>query len=338
MNIFEGKTIIMGVPKLFKLDSLIDDELRAVGFKTINISVHNNTFRYKNVLQRIENFIAKRILKKRNYKQYLNFKQARNSILKTLQPVHDADFILIIRPEVYPFNFLKELKKKGKKMIGYQWNGLSRYPHTRQYIPLFDQFYVFDSADLKEPSVLPLTNFFPTTIQATVNEMDKSDVFYVGSFYSNRMAALCDILSKCEALGLHVRYHIYSKRTKKSVPCGLTVTKAMLSYQQNIQYTYNTKVLLDLKIDEHEGLSFRVLESVGLSKKLITTNSRVRDYDFFHPDNILIWDGQSKEELESFIEKPYVFLSEHIKNKYSFKNWIQYVLGVGSYTPITLPE
>lgn len=338
MSIFEGKTIIIGVPKLFNLDSLIDAELKAVGFNTINISVHNNTFRYKNIFQRLESLIARKIFGKRHYKWYLNFKQAESSILNTLQNVHDADYILIIRPEVYPFNFLKKLKKKGKKMVGYQWNGLKRFPQTRTYIPLFDQFYVFDSVDLKEPSVLPLTNFFPTTIQATLNLIDKSDVFYVGSFYLNRIAALCDIISKCEALELHVRYHLFAKRKKKSPPCSLAVTNTVLSYEQNIQYTYNTRILLDLKVDEHEGLSFRVLESVGLGKKLITTNSRVRDYDFFHPNNILIWSDQSKEELQAFIEKPYVPLAEHIKNKYSFKNWIQYVLGEGAYTPITLPE
>jgi hypothetical protein len=223
-------------------------------------------------------------------------------------------------------------------MIGYQWNGLNRQPQTRRYIPLFDQFYVFDSADLKEPSVLPLTNFFPTTIEATVNEADKSDVFYVGTFYRKRITALCDILSKCEALGLHVRYHLFAKKKRKSIPCGLTVTNNTMTYQQNIQYTYNTRILLDLKVEEHAGLSFRVLESVGLGKKLITTNSRVQDYDFFHPNNILIWSGQSKEELRVFIEKPYFPIAENIKNKYSFKNWIQYILGEGSYTPITLPE
>jgi hypothetical protein len=96
--------------------------------------------------------------------------------------------------------------------------------------------------------------------------------------------------------------------------------------------------LLDLKVDEHEGLSFRVLESVGLGKKIITTNPRVRDYDFFNPDNILIWNGQSIEELKAFVDKPYMPVADHVKKKYSLKNWIQYVLGEGAYTPITLPQ
>lgn len=337
MRTFEGKTIIMGVPKLFNLDSLIEAELKAVGFKTINISVHNNTFRYKNIFQRFQNFIARKIFGDRDYKQQLNFRQAESSLQNTLKSIDQADYILIIRPEVYPFNFLEDLKRKAKKMVGYQWNGLNRQPRTRKYIPLFDKFYVFDSIDLHEPFVLPLTNFFPTTISACLNEPDKSDVFYVGTYYHNRIPALCDILSKCEALKLHVRYHLYRKRRKKCTPDNLVITQATLSYDQNIQYTYNTKILLDLKIDDHDGLSFRVLESIGFEKKLITTNSRVQGYDFFNPDNILIWKGQSTEELRIFIEKPYVPVPEPVKTKYSFKNWIHYVLGEGSYIPITLP-
>jgi hypothetical protein len=110
-----------------------------------------------------------------------------------------------------------------------------------------------------------------------------------------------------------------------------------LSYQQNIQYTYSTKILLDLKVAEHDGLSFRVLESVGFEKKLITTNHCVHEYDFYHPDNILIWKDQSLSELEDFIKKPYKKLPTAIKDKYSFKNWIQYALDSPDYTPLSLP-
>lgn len=336
-NLFKGKTIILGIPKLFDLDSLIEKELKAVGFKTVNISVHTNTFRYKNVFQRLESFVAKNFLGKKHYKQILNFNQSKDGIMAELQKVDSADYILIIRPEVYPLDFLKDLKKKGKKMVGYQWNGLNRFPRTYEYISLFDRFFVFDGKDLDVPSVLPTTNFYFTTI-AKANSSDKTDVFYAGSFYRNRIASLCDLISKCRDLGLNVHCHLFSKKKKHFIPCDLSTTKESLSYEQNIQLTYNTNLLLDLKVSEHEGLSFRVLDSVGFEKKLITTNHRVRDYDFFHPNNIMIWTGQSKEELAAFIDKSYVTIPEITRQKYSFRNWIQYVLDDGDYTPIEIPR
>lgn len=337
MNTFEGKTIILGVPKLFNLDNMIESELKAVGFKTINISTHTNTFRYKNIVERIESFIGKKILRNKNYKTHLNFRRSKERILVELQKIDQADYILIIRPEVYPFDFLKELKKKGKKMIGYQWNGLKRQPQTLKYISLFDRFFIFDGRDLAVPSVLPTTNFYPTTIP-NENKANKTDVYYTGSFYRKRILTLNDVISKCEELGLTVHYHLFSTRNKYVAGNKLITTKSTLNYEENIQYTYNTKILLDLKIEEHDGLSFRVLEAVGFDKKLITTNHRVRDYDFFHPSNILIWTGQTKEELAAFINKPYVAIPENTKNKYSFRNWIHYVLDEGNYMPIDLPR
>ena len=269
MDSFKEKTIIFGVPKLFNLDIMIEAELKAIGFKTINISVHNNTFKYKNVFQHLESFFAKNILQQGNYKKILNFRQSKDGIKAQLEHIDQVDYIFIIRPEVYPFDFLKELKKKGKKMIGYQWNGLKRYPDTIKYIPLFDRFFVFDEDDLDTPFVLPTTNFYPTTIPVD-HSVENTDVFYTGSFYRKRMATLCDLIEKCRALNLNVHYHLFATRKKRFVPCNLNLTSSVLSYERNIQYTYKTKVLLDLKVVEHDGLSFRVLEALGFEKKLIT--------------------------------------------------------------------
>ncbi|HEX5150699.1 MAG TPA: hypothetical protein VFW07_04590 [Parafilimonas sp.] len=339
MKVFEDKTIILGVPKLFDLDNVVETELKGVGFKTINISFHTNTFRYKNIFQRLESFIAKNFLGKKHYKQILNFKRSEGMIMSELQKTGKADYILIIRPEVYPIDFLTALKKKGGIMVGYQWNGLDRFPRTYEYINLFDRFFVFDGKDLEVPGVLPITNFYPTLthLEKSNDSETASDVFYAGSFYRDRVGVLYEIVSKCKEAGLDVHCHLFSKKKHHFVNNSISVTRRFLTYGENIRYTLNSKILLDIKASEHEGLSFRVLEAVGFGKKLITTNQRVRDYDFFHPDNILIWSGQSKEELEAFVNKPYVPVSEALKHKYSFKNWIQYMLKEGSYIPIELP-
>ena len=336
MKVFEGKTIMFGVPKLFNLDSMIEAELKAVGLNTFNISVHNNTFKYTNNRQRLESLLDKIRTGKSNYKQLLNFRESASRILAEIENVVQVDYILIIRPEIYPYDFLGSLKKKGKKMIGYQWNGLKRFPQTLNYIPLFDKFYVFDSVDLNTPNVFPTTNFYPTTIP-NENIAEKTDAYYTGSYIRKRMPTLCDLISKFEALDLNVHYHLFAKRKKYFFPCRITTSRKTVSYEQNIQNTYNTDILLDITVAEHEGLSFRILEAVGFERKLITTNPRVHDYDFYHPDNILIWTSQSKEELAEFLRKPYVAIPERIKWKYSFKNWIQYMLDYGDYIPIELP-
>jgi len=73
-------------------------------------------------------------------------------------------------------------------------------------------------------------------------------------------------------------------------------------------------------------------------KKLITTNTQIRYYDFYHPDNIFIWDGLSFDGITDFLKQPYYEIDTPIKERYSFGNWIRYILDIPPYDPISLPK
>lgn len=70
----------------------------------------------------------------------------------------------------------------------------------------------------------------------------------------------------------------------------------------------------------------RSIEIVGLRKKLITTNKDIVNYDFYHPDNILILDRRNPVIDRSFFEKPYKMLEERIYGKYSLSSWLTQIL------------
>jgi hypothetical protein len=53
---------------------------------------------------------------------------------------------------------------------------------------------------------------------------------------------------------------------------------------------------------------------------------RKYNYDFYHPNNILIWDGKNLDTLKDFLDSPYVAVDTQIREKYSFGNWIRYIL------------
>ncbi len=62
------------------------------------------------------------------------------------------------------------------------------------------------------------------------------------------------------------------------------------------------------------------------------------DYDFYHPNNILIWDGKDLSMLKDFLSKPLVSIDIKIREKYGFKNWIRNLLDCHPYTEINLPH
>ena len=98
-----------------------------------------------------------------------------------------------------------------------------------------------------------------------------------------------------------------------------------------------SSVLVDFVISTHSGLSLRTFEALGYRKKLITTNAEIEKYDFYHPDNIFIWRGGSLDGLQAFIARPYHELPQEIYQKYSFGNWVRYVLDIEPHIKISLP-
>lgn len=336
---FKDKRIIIGVPTHFGIDKMIEKELQALGLITVNISVFKDKLQYKKFFQRIENFFCEVLLRKKNYRYILNFKANRRWVNAKLSAIDRVDYILIIRPDAYPIRFLKALKKKGMKMVAYQWDGLQRFPNSYQYIPLFDRFFVFDGRDLALSDVLPATNFYPlATGERTIDRHLQSDVFYVGNYSAERIHTLTTIVNQCKNIGCHVHCHLYSRRKRTIMDSELTTTDISLDYQENLKFVYNTTTVLDLVDPSHEGLSFRILEAVGLAKKVITTNKKVKEYDFYHANNIFVWDNSTTDELAAFFQKPYHTLPSTVIQKYGFKNWISYLLDNGEYTPLTIPR
>lgn len=108
----------------------------------------------------------------------------------------------------------------------------------------------------------------------------------------------------------------------------------IIAYETYLKNTLNSKIIIDLVINEHKGLSFRVFESLKYKKKLITTNKTVIDYPFYNSNNILILDENNFNQIQSFIEIPYQEIDVQITNTYSFSNWFNNLFDIEHYTKI----
>ena len=64
----------------------------------------------------------------------------------------------------------------------------------------------------------------------------------------------------------------------------------------------------------------------------------VKKYDFYNPHNIFVLENNNEADLPAFLNTPYQEIPENIRQKYSFTNWIHYVLSIDPYTPITVPN
>ncbi len=341
-NNFKGKSIIIGSPTYFDINKILIKELQNVGFdNVVEFSLDVYSFKYKSIFQRAGSFIKKTIGNQPNYKQMLGFNEVEPELQKKLDEIENIDYALILRPDTYSASFLDKIRSKTKKFCTYQWDGLSRYPTIDPLISKFDRFFVFDSSDLCRDGVLPTTNFCMSSLthEQLFDEKLATDVYYLGSYYKDRLPVLFKMLTQLKSIDLKVKYIFKSSKPNPSKVYPLITTDQPLTFEENLKNTYNSKIIIDLVYEGHQGLSFRVFEALTFDKKIITTNESVKQYDFYDPNNIFVWTNNTTvEELNSFVSKPVHPVSQHLKHKYSFENWINYVLDVGDYTPIGLPD
>jgi hypothetical protein len=82
---------------------------------------------------------------------------------------------------------------------------------------------------------------------------------------------------------------------------------------------------LDIPEAEQTNITTRPIESLATETKIITTNTYIKRYDFYHEDNIFIIDDQIRRvdisELEKWLSKPYVKIDSSIIDNYSIKTF-----------------
>ena len=336
-------TILLGMPADNEIFRLIEKNLLHHGFDVINI-IDQEKFRYPSLSARVKTKFRQLILQDKQAKNRLKAELASQKAIEKISSFGRIDYALFIRADIYSVKLLNEIRRYiDKCMINYQWDGMHRYPDIQACIPYFDRFYVFDAKDVSAP-FLPNTNFYfdydldlpdPTT-----------DFYFVGSHLDGRHTAIANFGKLAQSEGWNIDFHIclgcknaaQLNHYRSLYPTdNINFLTHYRSFEQNLNAAKRAKVLMDFKTPIHNGLSFRVFEALGYRKKLITTNSEIEKYDFYHPNNILIWDGVDFDLVKAFLKLPYHPLPDSIYEKYSFGNWIRYVLQIEPYLEIRLP-
>lgn len=335
---FEGKSILIAVPDFVGFPEGFQMGLKSLGFDVYvlknyeyidvgikNVVIHN----YKKLLKGDRTF-------KKTVRKELDYAKQFKELNKF--DVDHFDFAIFIRPDLFSPELIEFVRQKTKKIIAYQWDGLDVYPEVYSRINLFNSFFVFDVNDLKKnANVLPLTNFY-----FEQDELPKKDIdaYFVGYYKNDRIVALLKIARKLKELGLNTSINICVNKSRQITELKkepVNILHRQLTLMENINYILRSKIVLDVGNVVHCGLSMRPFEALGYRKKLITTNALVEKYDFYHPNNIFVVKDDNIDGLEQFLNLPYQDLPEVIVSKYSFYNWIKYVLDVEPYLPISFP-
>ncbi len=121
--------------------------------------------------------------------------------------------------------------------------------------------------------------------------------------------------------------HSIIQRLKEIGKVGICIVphskEQYIPYERNLQYVLQSFCIIEIVQEGQEGVTLRALEALVYGKKLITTLRNIVNYDFYNPNNILIWNNQTNDELTSFLNTNYTMIDQKIIDKYCFHNWIQ---------------
>jgi len=284
-----------------------------------HINFNDFKYKYPSISLRLYNFILKTIFKKNLKNIYYG-----NEILKKLKNNNETqDLILTIKADFIAPEAIFEFKKYTKKSIAFFNDSISRCPKIKRTITNFDEVYSFEKDDCKKYGLKFLTNWiYPIPKSDTKN--NEYQVFNISS-KDKRFSLISKIAAILKEKNINYKIIIFGKKNKNNKSDVEYISNRIPLNEVN-NYLHNSQVLLDINRTGQKGLTFRVFESLGLEKKLITTNTDIKNYDFYNPNNILIIDEKRIDIPFDFFTKKYYSVSEDILKKYTIESWIHQII------------
>jgi hypothetical protein len=301
------------------LNKHIAATLEHKGHEVHHIDFHSFSYRYPNVLYKVYNFFLKTFLKKNLKNLYYG-----REVVKKLETLGERqDIILTIKGDFIDSKYIKELKNYTDLSIGFFNDNIYRCPKIKRVYASFDKAFSFEREDCEAFKMGFAPNWIYTSKPAEAVPF-QYDVFNISS-KDKRLRILQHIAKDLKSKSIPCKFMVLDKGTPEPSE-GIEFIQKKIPLEEVMDMVAASKTLLDINRFGQKGLTFRVFESLGLEKKLITTNADIVHYDFYNPNNILVIDEEHPDIPVSFFENEYEPLSEALYYKYTMSGWVDQVV------------
>lgn len=307
-------------------DAHIVETLKEKGIEANHIKI--GAVSYENFGERLTNLFSKVFLGKN-----LKYQKRQKFVIEQLDKLGHQDQILVLNADTFDHSTLEYMKKSTNRFITFLYDNLDRFP-VQDKLHFFDKIYSFDDKDIEKHGFERLTNYNYLSFLSQENQNPSEDALYITSYDKKRIKQL-DILSqKFEELRLKFDLYVIGKKSWKNQlmkPFSknkIVFTRKRINHENLPEFYKRTKVILDLMRENQYGLSFRVFEAMALEKKIITDNEKIKNYDFYNPNNILVLNKDFSNITKEFFETPYQSLPEEIYKKYTLEKWVERVFNL----------
>ncbi len=302
-------------------DQHIVTALKKKGIEAHSIDISKYKYEYKSVFQKIGNFLSKILLNK-------NIKKIKRQefIIEELSKLGQQDAILVIRPDLIKLETHQKIKEFTNAYLAYIYDSCKKFPIDHLLDGVFDRIFSFDKEDVKSFGLEHITNFIYLDKQPIKSNF-KYDIFIVLSL-DKRILQLNAIAKELETLKIIYKFILVSPRKPTNLHPGIEHRNQKMKTEELKMYLDNSKVILDLLRENHNGISFRIFEALAFQKKIITNNASVKNYAFYNPNNILVLDPSNIKIDKGFFETEYEPLDEKTYHKYTVDHFTDVVFSL----------
>ncbi|WP_195927083.1 lipopolysaccharide biosynthesis protein [Turicibacter sanguinis] len=324
-NIFHQKNILFISPIFFDYHEKIIKRLESYG---ANVDFFD---------ERPSNKSYMKALLRSKMKEKLDFyiESYYESIFQTIKN-KKYDNLLVIKGEIIPINFIVKFREKypEAKINLMMYDSIDNYPHIRLKASYFDKCFSFDKNDCDRYgfSFRPLF-FVPEYEENEIQDCPKYDLTFIGTIHSDRLKIIDEInMQLDENLNRYYYFYIPTKLIyiikyfinplfrKKSIKDFKFEPLPSKIVAEKIK---SSNVIIDIEHPNQTGLTMRTIEMLGAKKKIITTNSTIKEYDFYNPQNVYIIDRENIKIDNDFFQSPYIEIESDILRKYSIDGFLE---------------
>ena len=328
MEELRGKVVLLLAPEFFGYELEIKKELENFEAEVIYFNERPNNNFFTKVFIRLN---LKKLIQKKIDSHY-------KKIIKSIQNKR-IDFLFLVSPETIDTKKIIKIKKlhKNIKIYTYIWDSVKNKKKALDLLMESDKFFTFDSIDKeidKKIKYLPLFYINDYKDIAKIQTEFLYDISFIGTIHSDRYSTVKKIDSFANKNNLRTYFYFYSpsrilfffqKLFKKDF---ISVNQDDVSFKsldkdEVLEIIKKSKAVVDIHHPFQSGLTMRTMEMLGAKRKLLTTNKKIVEYDFYDENNISIFERDNVNIDIEFFKNTFTNIDKNVYEKYSISEWLQ---------------
>jgi len=320
----KGKRILLLYGRFFHYDQIVKEQLEAFGAIVDLFDARAEI----NVIEKAYKKINQKYYQKKQIRFHKDIQEKNKNI------EYDFVFSNCYLPKDTIMGYHTVFPKS--KFILYLDDSVSNTKGVESTFELFDRVVTFDRKDAETFNIGFRPLFFSDIYRRNKNRFkDKVyDICFIGTCHSDRLKIIENIEGICKKTN-RTMYHFcyiqssfmylyyYVKQSEYRCKKYDYFSTKQMSAEKVAEIMAQSKIVLDIQHPDQTGLTMRTIETLGLGRKLITTNEDIVNYDFYSSNNIAVIDRNNLVLDETFFSDDYEDIPEEIYHKYSISGWIE---------------